>query len=351
MRRRELLSLWTLPALVTPPVQAASPPIAAAWREGRRSRVGLLNPDGGRLAPKVALEVPTRAHGLAWNGDGALLAVARRPGEWVQRQSRDGKLLARQWAEPDRCFNGHLLVAADAMTLFSTETDQTCDRGLVVRRALDTLQPLDEWSSGGRDPHDILRDEQGDLWVANGGIPAAPETGRMKLHLSTMASSLSWMDGHNGEVREQWRLADSKLSLRHLAWGPLDPSTGRPVLGVALQAEHEMTSLRKSAPLLALFDGRQLRPCANPPLDGYGGDIAWTGTHWCVSATRADCLAFWHPDGRWAGRQELVGAGALAVSAGQLRAGGLETLRPGLTLDNHWLADRVGPRIRTEERT
>lgn len=351
MRRREFLSLLSTSTFVALPLQAAPASIAAAWRGGRQARVGLLSADSGRYTPQAALEVPTRAHGLAWACDGSLLAVARRPGEWLQRQSRDGRLLARQWAEPDRSFNGHLLVAADGQHVFSTETAQDRDRGLLVRRVHNTLQPLDEWTTGGRDPHELLQDERGDLWVANGGIAASAETGRMRIPRAGMDSSLAWLDGRHGGIRGQWRLADANLSMRHMAWGPRDPSSGRHLLGIALQAEHETPTLRQGAPLLALFDGQQLRACANPPLAGYGGDIAWTGSQWCVSATRADSLAFWHADGRWAGVQQLGGAGALAVRNGQLLAGGRETLRPGLTLDNHWLADAAGIQIRTQETT
>lgn len=333
-RRRELLLGLAAASLA---VRAAAAPLAAAWREGKQARVGLLAPEGEGCRPLAALDVPTRAHGLAWTADGALLAVARRPGEWLQRQSADGRLLVRRWAEPERCFNGHLLAAADGRHLFSTESAQAGDRGLVVQRLAATLEPLAEWASGGCDPHQLLQDAGGDLWVANGGIPTQAETGRMKRELARMDASLARLDGRSGALRGLWRLEDARLSLRHLAWGPR--SVEGPLLGIALQAEHDDPAEGAAAPLLALFDGRRLRACANPPLAGYGGDIAWTGRHWCVSATRADCLAFWHADGRWAGTQALAGAGALTRRDGRLLAGGRTTLGQGLALDNHWLAE------------
>lgn len=349
LRRRELL----LALLAAAPLaaRAARPPVlAAAWREGRQARVGLLLADGvGGYRPQAELEVPTRAHGLAWADDGTLLSVARRPGEWLQRQSADGRLLVRQWAEPERCFNGHLLLSADGRHLFSTETAQDRDCGLVVLRAMASLEPLAEWTSGGRDPHQLLRDEGGDLWVANGGIPAQAETGRMKLKLAQMDASLAWLDGRSGALRDLWCLKDLRLSLRHLAWGPRREND-RPLLGIALQAEHDDPAERAAAPLLALFDGQRLRVCANPPLAGYGGDIAWTGSHWCVSATRANSLAFWHADGRWAGTQALVGAGALDRYEGRLLAGGSTTLGQDLALDNHWLAAATGPQEETTKK-
>lgn len=353
LRRRELL-LMPLAAVPLATRAAAPPSLAAAWREGRQACVGLLQPDEvGAYRPRAGLEVPTRAHGLAWASDGTLLSVARRPGEWLQRQSAEGRLLVRQWAEPDRCFNGHLLAAADGSHLFSTETAQDRDGGLIVLRSMASLEPLAEWASGGRDPHQLLQDEGGDLWVANGGIPAQAETGRMKRQLAQMDASLARLEGRGGALRDLWRLGDSRLSLRHLAWGPSGMSGqvgDRPLLGIALQAEHEDPAERAAAPLLALFDGQRLRACANPPLAGYGGDIAWTGSHWCVSATRANCLAFWHADGRWAGTQVLAGAGALAWRAGRLLAGCSASLGQGLTLDNHWLAAAAGPQKETRKK-
>jgi hypothetical protein len=69
------------------------------------------------------------------------------------------------------------------------------------------------------DPHELLLDADGSLVVANGGIPALPETGRLKIHMDRMDASLVRLDTRTGALRGQWRLADKRLSLRHIAWG------------------------------------------------------------------------------------------------------------------------------------
>ncbi|ANY60835.1 hypothetical protein MA05_00350 [Comamonas aquatica] len=88
------------------------------------------------------------------------------------------------------------------------------------------------------DPHQLLLDRDGSLVVANGGIPTQPETGRRKLRLDHMDSSIVRLRPQDrGALAGQWQLPDPRLSLRHLAWGPAvawDP--GQRWLGIALQA-------------------------------------------------------------------------------------------------------------------
>ncbi len=76
------------------------------------------------------------------------------------------------------------------------------------------------------------------------------------------------------------------------------------LLGIALQAEHDDTAAKAAAPVLALFDGQQLRTCAADPghaLAGYGGDIAWAAGGFAVGCPRANGVAVWQADGRWTG--------------------------------------------------
>jgi hypothetical protein len=102
-----------------------------------------------------------------------------------------------------------------------------------------------------------------------------------------------------GALDGQWRLTDTRLSLRHLCWGPqVAWQPARRWLGIALQAEHDDPSTRAQAPVLALFDGQQLQVQPLPAgtaLAGYGGDIGCDGQHFAVSCPRADQLTWWQP--------------------------------------------------------
>lgn len=325
--------------------------LAAAWRAGHAYQVGVLEALDG-LVIASALDVPTRAHGQLREPGGTLLAVARRPGDWLLRWQPDGRPLAWRWIEPRRAFSGHVLASADGRTLYTTETDLDTGAGLVGVRDAASLEKCAEWPTQGIDPHQLIRDARrpGCLIVANGGVPTRPETGRLKLDLERMDSSLVALDEGSGEVRRQWRLGDPRLSLRHLAWG----RTARgPVLGIALQAEHDAAVERASAPVLALFDGVHVLavPPARP-LSGYGGDIAFLDGMFAVGCPRAQGTALFGAAGEGQDFIPLEESCSIATTPGRIWAGGRHAALaassgpdasrdllslPDIRLDNHWI--------------
>jgi hypothetical protein len=333
------------------PVTASAPPgasealLAAAWDAHDGHHVGVLRAADGALRIAAATGVPTRAHGLLPERGGTLLAVARRPGDWLMRWRPASGTVQRVWSEPDRSFNGHVLASPDGRTLYTTQTDLDTGAGLIGVRDAHSLEQRAEWPTHGLDPHALLWDELGRLLVANGGIPTQPETGRAKRGLERMDASLVRLDAQaDGRLLGQWRVNDQRLSLRHLA------RQGHRI-GIALQAEHDDEARRAAAPVLALFDGDALALAEAPaPLAGYGGDIAaWRGG-FAVACPRANGVARWHGDGRWAGFSALRSGCPLAATPQGLWAGGAQqalawqaaTPRPldlpPLRLDNHWIA-------------
>lgn len=323
--------------------------MAAAWALHDRQQVGLLAVQGEALQVTAALDVPTRAHGLLAQADGALLCVARRPGDWLLRWHPASGTTQWAWIEPDRAYNGHAIASADGRRLYTTETHLETGAGLIGVRDAVSLDKLAEWPTHGMDPHELLLDAGGSLMVANGGIPTLPETGRLKVGLERMDSSLVRLDTTHGTLQGQWRLPDARLSLRHIAWGRIN---AQPVLGIALQAEHAHEVERHSAPVLALFDGQALRAVQpSRPLSGYGGDIAFANGLFAVSCPRAQGVVLHDGHGNHHSFVPLVDACALAAGTAELLwAGGsgyAQTVAPGamqplalppaLRLDNHWL--------------
>ena len=322
-----------------------APVFAAAWDQADGHAVGLLaaGPQALRVAARTA--VPTRAHGLCAAPGGWLMAVARRPGDWLLRWHPAKGSTQWTWAEPGRVFTGHAAFSADGRCLFTGETDTDSGDGLIGVRDPLSLAKRAEWPSHGLDPHELLA-EAGALWVANGGIPTWAETGRMKRELQRMDSSLVRLDPVTGEPTGQWRVNDRRLSLRHLA-----RNRGR--IGIAMQAEHDDAAERDAAPLLAVFDGHELacRPAApGERLRGYGGDIAPLNSGFIVSATRAHCAARWAEGSERPPPVGLDSAGALAEADGSvwlagaggcaaIAAGGVNLLAlpPGVRVDNHWI--------------
>jgi hypothetical protein len=343
LRRRDLLALAGLSSLACPAIAAARRSrFAAAWDGDEGTHIGVLHIGQAGLHVHSALPVPTRAHGLLGQADGSLVAASRRPGDWLVRWHPSARSATWAWAEPGRAFNGHAIASADRKHVYTTETDLETGQGLVGVRDAMSLQKLDEWATHGPDPHALVLAADGTLLVANGGIATLPESGRVKLHLERMDSSLVRLGLRGGALLGQWRVPDNRLSLRHLAWG-------RGILGIALQAEHADPDRKAAAPVLALFDGERLRRAAAPrPLAGYGGDIAFAQGMFIVSCPRSHGLALFGPDGEWRSFAELPSACGLAnagpatvwaAGTSHVQAAGTPPLRipSRVRLDNHWL--------------
>lgn len=328
--------------------------LLASWAEAGRYHAGRLRVGAEGAQVRARIELPTRAHGLALEADGAVLVAARRPGDWLLRWRPDSGAAQWFWVDDDRRLNGHVLPSTDGRSVWTTETNQDDAAGLIGVRDARTLKKTGEWATQGMDPHEMLvlpealgRVPAGALLVANGGIPTQSETGRSHRDLSRMDPSLVALDPASGALLGQWRLPDPRLSVRHLAWDPV----GRRV-GIALQAEHDDEAVRRDAPLLATWDGTTLR-AAPPMVDtrGYGGDIcARAGGGFWLSATRANALLGLDAQGAIAERVALPSAGALAAQPGHAWAGGAaatwhdgqrQALSAALQLDNHWVSART----------
>lgn len=317
--------------ILAPRVWAAAPDsgtttLVGAWEADNQYRVGLIAVADDHWSIQQSVSVPTRPHALLAEPGGTVLAVARRPGDWLLRWRLGSNQQQWHWIDGDRRFNGHAIAGANARQLWTTETDLDTAQGLLGVRDADSLEKTGEWSTHGMDPHELLRLPErlgplpaGTLMVANGGIPTLPETGRSKRHLDRMDSSLVALHPDSGNLLGQWRLADPYLSIRHLAW---DASTKR--LGIALQAEHPSQPERWHAPVLAVWDGFRLTPTPEPPdLRGYGGAVAaMPGGGFLVGCPRANVVATFDSQARWTHNRPLPDACAVAESAGQWWAAG-----------------------------
>lgn len=325
--------------------------LLAAWQSGTEQHIGLLSVGDSSWSVQRSLVVPTRAHGLWAEAGGSVLAVARRPGDWLLRWHPATGRTQWHWIGEDRRFNGHVIARADSTTLWTTETDLDTAQGRIGVRDATSLEKAGEWATHGMDPHQLLALPQavgdlpaGTLMVANGGIPTLPETGRSKRELGRMDASLVALHPDSGALLGQWRLADPFLSLRHLAF---DPVSG--TLGIALQAEHPQASDKAAAPVLAVWDGRTLRAAeGQPPVAGYGGDIcAWPGGGFAVSCPRVNQLALYDARGTWRSALPHREACALASRDGHWWLGGAtgvlgtqgeaRATSTSLQLDNHWV--------------
>ena len=305
---------------------SASATLVAAWEADNQYHVGLIAVAGDSWSVQQSMTVSTRPHALLVEPGGTVLAVARRPGDWLLRWHPGTGQQQWHWIAGDRRFNGHAIASANGAQIWTTETDLDNAQGRLGVRETRSLEKTDEWATHGMDPHELVALPErlgefpaGTLMVANGGIATLPETGRSKRKLARMDASLVALNPASGALLGQWRLADPFLSIRHLAW---DVSTKR--LGIALQTEHPAAADRWRAPVLAVWDGARLTTTPEPPdLRGYGGAVAARpGGGFLVGCPRANALAVFDAEARWSHNMALPDACAVAVSAGHWWAGG-----------------------------
>lgn len=324
---------------------------------------------GDQYVGGVALEtgkisgarVPLRAHGCAVDPTDPqrVLFFARRPGTLAFELRRDS-MQARTVFETQagRHLAGHGLFSHDGALLYTPEHDYEHARGVVVVRDARTLAVVNEIDTRGIDPHEVAWLPDGkSLLVANGGIMTHPRTFRRKLNIPTMDPSLCVIDAASGACREQWRLPDHLLSIRHLSVA----ADGAVAVGLQYEGKSE------DAPGIAAVHrpgaGLKLLPAPaseRPAFRGYVASIALSDK---ADAIVAACpygngVACWSlHDGAYLG---FVKAGetyglsrlddgaivasqrdgsAYAVSKGRLRSQFLDIASPKpIRWDDHWVA-------------
>lgn len=300
---------WARNAAGTTPASVST--VVAAWhQDGAPGQIGgefvglmALDWEAAQVRVQSRLNVPTRTHGLLVRPDGGFVAVAVRPGNWIVRCDAQG--LPAQWLHMDseaegRTLDGHVCASADGQWLYTAETNPRSSQGWISVRDAQTLRKVAQWRSHGVEPHQILLDGAGMLMVANGGLLRADGDKKRDVHL--MDSSLVRMNPTTGERLGQWRLKEQRLGLRHMAWNHPVSGAGagadKPLLGIALQNEHDDLVRRRASPVLALWDGESLQTPA-PGGDhggGYSGDIIGTPDGgFALSCLRSGTALRWSP--------------------------------------------------------
>ncbi|WP_129641954.1 DUF1513 domain-containing protein [Peristeroidobacter agariperforans] len=235
--------------------------------------------------------VSMRAHGCAVHptDPNRVLFFARRPGTQAFELDRV-TMQARSvfTTEPGRHLAGHGTYSADGSLILTPEHDFERARGVVVVRDARNFAVVGEIDTSGIDPHEVawLPDHRS-LLVANGGIMTHPRSFRRKLNIPTMDPSLCVIDAATGQRKEQWRLPDHLLSIRHVSM----TSTG--ITAVGLQYEGED---KNNAPgIVALYRPGQSKRQAQfrllsapaseiPKFQGYVASVAISETHDLIAA-------------------------------------------------------------------
>ncbi|AWK89325.1 DUF1513 domain-containing protein [Azospirillum thermophilum] len=331
--RRDVLALLGggLLAALTGPVRAATaagPLYLNAYATADASPaygVAALDAAGGL---RFATATPGRAHAVVPNPVRAeAVAFARRPGRWFLPLSlADGAAGPVVKAPEDRRFTGHGAFSPDGRLLFVAEDDVPKEAGAIaVYDAADGYRRLDALPTHGLGPHELVMIGGGVLAVANGGVITHPDTGRAKLNLEDMDSSLTYVEAASGRLLDKLRLPEehSNLGIRHLA--------ALPDGGVAFGTQDE----RPTGELQPLTGAHRpgsgaVRLFATPEdvltrLDGYIGSVAAEGSVVAASSPKGGLIGLWDAaDGRWLGAAALPdGCGVAPAGGGFLATSGL----------------------------
>ncbi|WP_415400595.1 DUF1513 domain-containing protein [Tateyamaria sp. SN3-11] len=256
---------------------------AALRSDGQHVLVGLT--ETGDITFQIPL--PARGHAAAAHPHVAeAVAIARRPGTFAKViDCATGDTKQTLIAPNGRHFYGHGAFSGDGALLFTPENDIATGQGRIgVWDRSAGYARLDDFTSAGIGPHEILRLPNGNLAVANGGIRTHPASGRDKLNLDTMRPNLAVFDT-DGRLIDfaDVPAATHQNSLRHISAAP----DGTLVCGFQWQGDPF-----EAPSLVALYKGNgALVPTVMDDailhhLDGYIGSVSAFGGQFAASSPR-----------------------------------------------------------------
>jgi uncharacterized protein len=229
--------------------------------------------------------VPMRAHGCAVHptDPNRVLFFARRPGTQAFELDRSTLRVRTVFTTQEgQHLAGHGAYSSNGEFVLTPEHDYEHVRGVVVVRDARTFAVVGEIDTHGIDPHELAWLPDGkSLLVANGGIMTHPRTFRRKLNIPSMDPSLCVLDASSGECKEQWRLPDHQLSIRHVAM------TGDGTTAVGLQYEGKK---EQTPGIVALYrPGSSFRLLTAPAKEtlrfqGYVASVAISEAHDLIAA-------------------------------------------------------------------
>ncbi|PCI07631.1 MAG: hypothetical protein COB77_04195 [Gammaproteobacteria bacterium] len=265
-----------------------------------------------------------RGHGLAQNPakPDSIILFARRPGrQGIELSLSTGEIKHTFDHANNRNLQGHGCFSADGKLLFTAETDSITGEGKIAIRDTQDYKQLSEIDSYGIGPHEIkLMPDGKTLVVANGGIHTRPESGRKKLNLQSMQSSLVYIDLASAKKLDTFQVAEPKASIRHL-----DVANDGTV-ALAMQVQREATNHYDIVPLAAIHKPNKTILLLEKPsiviekLHDYLGSVAINNASRIAGFTspKGNLVAFWNIDnGEFSGYHQFNDVCGLCISQDQ----------------------------------
>lgn len=177
--------------------------------------------EAGDVISTIAL--PDRGHDITYSAAaGRGVVFARQPGTFALVFDPAGREAPVTLTSVEgRHFYGHGVFSPDGRLLYATESDFEAAQGVVgIYDATDGYKRIGEFPTYGTGPHEMLLMPDGVTFViANGGIETHPDYGDAELNLSSMESTVAFVDRRDGSLVGQLKLETDlhQLSIRHMA--------------------------------------------------------------------------------------------------------------------------------------
>ena len=244
-----------------------------------------------------------RGHGAAQHPSEPwrIIMYARQPGRYAAEIDLRSGQISHVIKSPDgHHMHGHGVFSADGQWMFSVESDYRSGAGKILIRDTRNYQLAGEYLTHGIGPHQVLMmPDQKTLAVANGGLRTHPDSDRTILNLDKMDSSLVYLHAYSGELTGQYRLSESKASIRHL------DATSDGTVAVATQVQRQAMSDHHLIPLAAVHrpGSDHLQPLQAPDnliaqFNDYMGSVAISQRERIAGFTspQGNIVAFWSID-------------------------------------------------------
>lgn len=250
--------------------------------------------------------LPTRGHGFAIDyTNQQIFCISRRPENTIDVLRFDGSSVAQIPCSEGRHLYGHATCSNDNCLYIPENKWQTGQGVITVRNAQsNTYDILQEFPSYGAGPHEVtLSTDQNYMIVANGGIKTRPDTGRKKLNLDSMHSSLTFIERSTGKLMRHVYLPEQQRynSIRHLTVSKE---------GIVFAALQNQLKTKTNEVLLIKHDfirnttsKLHIPSALQKKLNGYIGSIALDKSQHIIAATcpKGGYILFYHYSGKLLG--------------------------------------------------
>lgn len=166
--------------------------------------------------------VPNEVHlACLFPTNDSILVCSRIPDANLLKYSLKGELLAELKPLPNQHFEGHGIFSNDEKFLYVTATDYQTNKNLknngrLLKLNATNLALIEEYSTGGIGPHELVWQSDTHIAIANTGVITHPDSGRKILNEDNIQSNITLFNTNTKSIDHQWDVPLLGLSARHL---------------------------------------------------------------------------------------------------------------------------------------